>query len=148
MKTKRQLVIVSLTLVLISAMSASRAFAQYSHDHFGEKGWRTGMLRISKSVWAGDVRLKSGMYHVTHVVDGARHVMVFKAVTQPAGYKEFGMFEEREAVRLECRVEPVTKSTRNTKLRLGKNSDGERMIEEIQIAGERVKHVLLANRSS
>lgn len=148
MKTKRQFIMVSLTLVLISAMSVSRAFAQSSQDQFSEKGWRTGMLRISRFVWAGDVRLKSGMYHVKQMVDGNKHVMIFKSVTLPAGYKEFGMFEEREVVRLECRVEPVTKSTRNTKIRLGKNSDGERVIEEIQIAGERVKHVLLANRSS
>lgn len=140
MKSKAQFVAVSLALVLISLVSAQRTLAQHTHDHNGETAWKTGMLRISKSVWAGNVLLKSGMYHVKHVVDRDKHVIVFKFVTLPAGFKEFSMFEEREVVRLECRVEPVTKSTRNTKFRLGQNSAGERVIEEIQIAGEHVKH--------
>ena len=99
------------------------------------------MLRLSKRVWAGDVRLKSGMYHVKHVVDGNTHVIVFKPVTLPGG-KGFPMWEEREVVRLECRVEPATKEVRNTKLRLGKNAAGQLVILEIQIAGEKVKHIL------
>ena len=99
------------------------------------------MLRLSKRVWAGDVRLKSGMYHVKHVVDGNTHVIVFKPVTLPGG-KGFLMWEEKEVVRLECRVEPVMKSVSNTKMVLGENTEGEPVIQEIQIAGEKVKHVL------
>ncbi len=103
------------------------------------------MLRISEPVWAGDVRLKSGMYHVNHVVDGNRHVIVIKSVALLAGYKESSMFEQKEVARLECKVEPATKSTRITKLRLGRNAAGEPVILEIQIAGENVKHILSAN---
>ena len=98
------------------------------------------MVRLSKSAWAGDVRLKSGMYHVKHVVEGSRHVIVFRSVALPAG-KEFSMFEEKEVARLACSVEPA-KEVRNTKVRLGKNAAGQSVILEIQIAGEKVRHIL------
>lgn len=143
MKSKTKIIAMSLALTLVSLAAAQRTLAQHSHDHKGAGDWKTGMLRISKPVWAGDVRLKSGMYHVKHVIDGNTHLIVFKPVTMPAG-KGFPMWEEKEVVRLECRVEPVEKSTSNTKVQFGTNAAGERMIEEIQIAGESVKHVLLS----
>lgn len=99
------------------------------------------MVRLSKSAWAGDVRLKSGMYHVKHVVEGIRHVIVFKSVALPAG-KQFSMWEGKEVARMECRVEPVTKQVRNTKVRLSKNVAGQSVIREIQIAGENIKYIL------
>ena len=142
MKSKTQLVANGLALVLLSLMPAPRTLAQHTHDQSSKIVWKTGMLRLTKSVWAGDVRLKRGMYHVKHVVDGNRHVIVFKPVTMPAGYKEYSMFEGKEVARLECSVEPVTKQVRNTKIRLGKNAAGESVILEIQIAGEDVKHIL------
>lgn len=100
------------------------------------------MVRLSKSTWAGDVRLKSGMYHVKHVVDGNTHVIIFKPVTLPGG-KGFPMWEENGVVRLECWIEPATKQVRNTKVRLGKNPAGEPVIQEIQIAGEKTRHIFL-----
>lgn len=142
MKSKTKLAANGLALVLLSLMPASRTPAQYTHDQSSQIVWKTGMLRLSKSVWAGDVRLKSGMYHVRHLVDGNRHVMVFRAVALPAGYKEFSMFEGKEVARLECSVEPATKRVRNTKIRLAKNAAGDLVIQEIQIAGENVKHIL------
>lgn len=51
------------------------------------------------------------------------------------------MVEDSEIVRLKCRVEPVSKSVNNTKITFGQNAAGERTIEEIQVAGEKVKHV-------
>jgi len=142
MKSETHLVAVGLALVLISLISAPCILAQHAHDQSSKIVWKTGMLRLSKSVWAGDVRLKRGMYHVKHVVEGNRHVIVFKPVALPAGYKEFSMFEGKEVTRLECSVEPVTKQVRNTKIRLGKNGAGDLVIVEIQIAGEDVKHIL------
>ena len=144
MKSKAQVIAVSLALLLISLVPAQRALAQHSPDQKSDGDRKTGMLRISEPVWAGDVRLKSGIYHVKHVVVGDKHTLVIKTVALPAGYKEFSMQEEKEVVRLECRVEPVAKSTSNTKILLGKNATGEPVIEEIQIAGEKVKHVLLS----
>ena len=141
MKSKAQLIGVTLALALISLMPAPRTLAQDMHDQNSKIVWRTGMVRLSKSAWAGDVRLKSGMYHVKHVMDGTRHVIVFKSVALPAG-KEFSMWEGKEVARLACSVEPAAKEMRNTKVRLGKNAAGQSVILEIQIAGEKVKHIL------
>jgi len=140
MKSKAQLVAVGLALVLISLIAAPSVLAQDPHDQSSKVVWRKGMVRLSKSAWAGNVRLKSGMYHVKHVMEGTRHVIVFKSVALPAG-KEFSMWEGKEAARLVCVVEPA-KEVRNTKVRLGKNAAGESVILEIQIAGEKVKHIL------
>ncbi len=82
------------------------------------------------------------MYHVQHVIEENDDVIVFKPVTMPGGYREYGMTEGREVVRLKCQIEPVGKSVRNTKIQLGRNASGDRVIEAIQIAGEKVKHTL------
>jgi hypothetical protein len=142
MKSKTHLVLAGFALALMSLISAVPVVAKHTHDHRGDSDWKTGMLRVSDPVWVGDVRLKSGMYHVKHVVDGTRHVIVVKSVALPAGYREFSMVEEKEVARLECRVEPVSKQVRNTKMRLNKNAAGESVILEIQIAGENFKHIL------
>lgn len=144
MKSKAQIIAVSLALILISLVAAQPTFAQHAHEQKGEGDWKKGMLRISKPVWAGNVRLKSGMYHVKHVMDADKHMLVFRSVALPAG-KDFPMWEEKEVARLECRVEPAMKAVSNTKMSLGKNAAGELVIEEIQIAGEKVKHVLLGS---
>lgn len=141
MKSARHFIASSVALLFISLLLTQGAVAHHTHDHGGATAWKTGILRLSKRVWAGDVRLKSGMYHVKHVVDGNTHVIVFKPVTLPAG-KGFPMWEEKAVARLQCRVEPVTKSVSNTKMVLGENTDGEPVIQEIQIAGEKVKHIL------
>lgn len=141
MKSKTQIIAISLVLTALSLAFTAQAVAQHSHDHKGSE-WKTGMVRLSEPVWAGNVRLKDRMYHVQHIVEGDKHVLVFKSVTLRAGYQEGSMWEGKEVVRLECRVEPVAKSVSNTKVGFGRNANGERVIEEIQIAGEKVKHVL------
>lgn len=141
MKSTTQFIANSVALLFISLLLTQGAVAQHTHDHGGATARKTGMLRLSKRVWVGAVRLKSGMYHVKHVVDGNTHVIVFKPVTMPAG-KGFPMWEEKEVVRVECRVEPVAKSVSNTKMVLKKNAAGELLIQEIQIAGEHEKHIL------
>jgi hypothetical protein len=148
MKGKIQFVAVSLSLALISLVSAPRVWAQHSHEHKKDADWKIGMLRVSKPVWAGDVRLKSGMYHVKHVVEGDSHWLVFKSVTLGAGYREGLMAEGEEIARLECKVESTSKSVRNTKVTLTKTSAGISRIQEIQIAGEKVRHTVQQNPST
>jgi hypothetical protein len=143
MKTKAQFIANSLALLLISLLWAQGAMAQHKHDHANDSSWRIGMVRLTKSAWAGNVYLQSGMYHVKHVVEGDKHWLVFKEVTLRAGYQEGLMWEGKEVARLECRVEPATKSVRNTKTVLARTASGARFIQEIQIAGERVRHILL-----
>ena len=147
MKSKTQLAAVALTLAIATLAIAPRTVAQHSHDPKPAANWKKGMLRLSNPAWAGNVRLKERMYHVKHVVDGDKHLLVFKSVTLRAGYQGGLMWEGKEVARLECRVEPVAKSVSNTKVKFGRNLAGERVIEEIQIAGEKVKHVL-SNRDA
>ncbi len=143
MKQRIQFIAMTVALVLISAAGAARVSAQHSHDHGNDSSWKTGMVRLTKSGWAGNVRLQSGMYHVKHVVEGDKHWLVFKEVTLRAGYQEGLMWEGKEVARLECRVEPATKSVRNTKTVLARAASGAQSIQEIQIAGEKVRHILL-----
>jgi hypothetical protein len=136
---KNQIKFVATIIALVFALGAfAQAFAQH-HDHL--LVGKTGMLRLSTKVRVGELLLKPGMYHVQHIVEGTDHVFVFKPVTMPAGFKEYSMVEGREIVRLKCRVEPVAKSVSNTRVTLGRNAAGERTIEEIQVAGEKVKHI-------
>jgi hypothetical protein len=138
MKSQIKFVATSIALIIGLGAFGSQVLAQH-HDHLdvGKKG----MVRLSEKVRVGDRLLEPGMYHVQHVVEGTDHVFVFKPVTMPAGYREYGMVEGREIVRLKCRVEPVANSVNNTKITLGRNAAGERTIEEIQVAGEKVKHI-------
>ncbi len=136
---KNQIKFVAVTIALVIALGAFyQALAQHP-DHLlvGTKG----MVRLSEKVRVGDRLLEPGMYHVQHVVEGTDHVFVFKPVTMPAGYREYSMVEGREIVRVKCRVEPLAKSVNNTKITFGRNAAGERTIEEIQVAGEKVKHI-------
>ena len=143
MKHKTQIGATILMLAISVLAITPRTLGQHSHDPKPAANWKKGMLRLSDPVWAGNVRLKDRMYHVKHVTEGDRHVLVFKSVTLRAGYMEGLMWEGKEVARLECRVAPVTKSVSNTKVKFGRNAAGERVIEEIQIAGEKVKHVLV-----
>ena len=131
-----------LTVMSIALFAFASAFAAplYAQHHETLSVGKKGMVRLSSKVRAGDVVLESGMYHVQHIVEGSDHVIVFKPVTMPAGYREYQMTEGKEVVRLKCRLEPTDKSFNNTKIKLGRNASGERVIEEIQIAGEKVKH--------
>jgi hypothetical protein len=138
MKSKKKSIATAIALVIALGVVASQVLAQHTdHLNVGKKG----MVRLDSKVRVGDRLLEPGMYHVQHVVEGADHVFIFKPVTMPAGYKEYSMVEGREIVRLKCRVEPVAKSVSNTKITFGRNAAGERVIEEIQVPGEKIKHV-------
>ena len=142
MKPKVQFIALSLALALIPATVTVRVSAQHSHDDHDNKSSKKGMVRLSDSAWVGNIRLKSGMYHVKHIVEGDRHWLVFKTVSLGGGYREGSMWEGTEIARMECRVEPAMKSVRNTKVIFSRTEAGERSIQEIQIAGEKVRHML------
>jgi hypothetical protein len=84
------------------------------------------------------------MYHVKHIVEGDKHVLLFRSVTLPGG-KQFPMWEGKEVARVECRIARAEKSVRNTKAILARTLSDERLLQEIQIAGEKVRHVLVIN---
>ena len=147
MKFKIRLVAITVALTVFAIATIAPASAQHSHDHNAKRSWKKGMVRLTRTAWAGNVRLERGMYHVKHVIEGDNHWLVFKAVTLRAGYQEGFMWEGKEVARLECRVQPVEKSLRNTKVTLAKSARAY-VIEQVQIAGENVRHVLAAKSSA
>jgi hypothetical protein len=134
---RTRLTVMSVAFIVFATAFAAPLYAQHHETlSVGEKG----MVKFSSKVKAGDVVLEPGMYHVQHVIEGSDHVIVFKPVSMPAGYREGQMNEGREAVRVKCQIEPVAKSVSNTKIQLSRNASGERVIESIQIAGEKARH--------
>ena len=142
MKFKIRFVVITVALAVFALATIARVSAQHSQDQNGKQSWKKGMVRLSRTAWVGNVKLESGMYHVKHVASGDTHWLVFKEVSLRKGYMGGLMWEGKEVVRIECRVEPAEKSLRNTKVTLSKNA-GAYVIEQVQIAGEHVRHVLI-----
>ena len=83
------------------------------------------------------------MYQVQHAVEGNDHIVAFKAVSMPAGYRHGNTQVDKDvAARVKCTVEPVAQKTRNTKITLRTNSAGEKEVADVQIAGEAFKHLM------
>ena len=75
-------------------------------------------------------------------MEGSDHVVIFKEVGMQAGYKHGNTPVGKEVARVNCKVEPVTKSVNNTKITLRTNAAGEKEVAEVQVAGEKFKHLL------
>lgn len=133
-------------LMLATAMLSLPILAQ---DHQGHKAaglevinGKKGQVHFTTQVKAGNAVLKPGMYQVQHVMEGSDHVIVFKEMEMPAGYKMGNTPVGKEVARLKCKVEPVTKKVSNTRITLRTNAAGEKEIAEVQVAGEAFKHLL------
>jgi len=103
---------------------------------------KQGEVHFTTQVKAGDAVLKPGMYQVQHLMEGSAHVIIFKEMEMPAGYKMGNTSVGKEVARINCKVEPVTQKLNNTKITLRTNAAGEKEIAEVQVAGEAFKHLL------
>ncbi|MCI0391034.1 MAG: hypothetical protein MOB07_19995 [Acidobacteria bacterium] len=103
---------------------------------------KKGEVHFNIQVKAGGIVLKPGMYQVQHTVEGSEHVVIFKEMSMPAGYKMGNTPVGKEVARIKCRVEPVTKKVNNTKITLRTDAAGEKEIAEVQIGGEAFKHLM------
>jgi hypothetical protein len=103
---------------------------------------KKGVFHFTDIVKVGDVALQPGMYQVQHVEEGSDHILVFKEVGMQAGYKHGNTPVGKEVARVKCTVEPVSKKVSNTKITLHANATGEKVIEEVQVAGEMFIHKL------
>jgi hypothetical protein len=138
-------IIIAVTLLVLAVgtfnlpASAQNQKAQPSKDFtIGKKG----EVHFHTQVKAGDAVLKPGMYQVQHIEEGGAHVIIFKEMSMPAGYKMGNTPVGKEVARIKCKVEPVTKKASNTKITLRANAAGEKEIAEVQVAGEGFKHLL------
>ena len=103
---------------------------------------KKGEVHFNVQVKAGNTLLKPGMYQVQHVTEGSDHVLIFKEMEMPAGYKMGNTPVGKEVARIKCKVEPVAKKVGNTKITLRTTADGVKEIADVQVAGEAFKHIL------
>ena len=103
---------------------------------------KKGVFHFTSVVKVGEVALQPGMYQVQHLEEGGDHVLVFKEVGMQAGYKHGNTPVGKEVARVKCTVEPVNKSVNNTKITLRTTAAGEKVMEEVQVAGEMFIHKL------
>jgi hypothetical protein len=152
MKTIRIIATLALFVLAVGAFRLA-ALAQDSQGQQGkanQKGkpaedftiGKKGEVHFNIQVKAGGVVLKPGMYQVQHTVEGSEHVVIFKEMEMPAGYKMGNTLVGKEVARIKCKVEPVTKKVSNTKITLRTNAAGEKEIAEVQVAGEAFKHLM------
>ena len=103
---------------------------------------KKGEVHFNVPVRAGDTLLQPGMYQVQHLMEGGDHIVIFKQMEMPAGYRHGNTPVSKEvAARIICRIEPVDKKVSNTKITLRTNAGGEKEIAEVQVAGEAFKHL-------
>ncbi len=143
MKTPKIMRITSAVMLLVLTVGTFSAAAK--DFTIGRKG----EVHFNVPVRAGSALLKPGMYQVQHVLEGSEdivslneHVVIFKQMEMPAGYRHSNTPVAKEAAaRVKCTVEPAAKQVSNTRITLRTNDAGEKEIAEVQIAGEDFRHL-------
>lgn len=103
---------------------------------------KKGEIHFNVPVKAGGTLLQPGMYQLQHQVEGTDHVVVFKVMEMPAGYRHGNTpTAEQASARVKCKIEPVDKKVSKTAITLRTNTAGEKEIAEVQVAGESFKHL-------
>jgi hypothetical protein len=103
---------------------------------------KKGEVHLNVTVRAGGTLLKPGMYQIQHELEGTDHVVVFKEMDMPAGYRHGNTpVAEQASARMKCNIEAVDKKVRNNTITLRTNAAGEKEIADVQIAGEGFKHL-------
>ena len=142
MRTNTIRIIMAVAL-LVSAIAVLNLTASAADDKtkdftIGKKG----VIHFNVPVRAGDTLLQPGMYQLQHVVEGNDHVVIFKSVEMPAGYRHGNTPISKEvSARIKCKVVAAEKVNK-TNLTLRTNAAGEKEIAEVQVAGEAFKHLL------
>jgi hypothetical protein len=103
---------------------------------------KKGEVHFNVPVRAGSTLLKPAMYQIQHQLEGTDHVVVFKEMEMPGGYRHGNTpVAEQASARIKCNVEAVDKKVRNNTMTLRTNAAGEKEIADVQIAGEAFKHL-------
>ena len=92
----------------------------------GFKATRTVML--SEQAKVGTHVLAAGEYRVTHTMEGAEHIMVFKK-----GKQEY---------RVKCNMEPLQAKANNTQFFYNNDASGQRVLQAMIFQGDTVRHVV------
>lgn len=92
----------------------------------GFKGTRTVVL--SEQAKIGTQVLTAGEYKVTHVMEGAEHIMVFK--------------QGKQEYRVKCNLEPLSAKADATQVWYEPDANGARVLQAIVFRGDTVRHVI------
>ncbi len=111
-------------LILIVVVAAVSVSAQGSP--IGKS--RDLVLRLPAQ--AASITLPAGEYRVTHVMDGEKHVLVFKALKG-----------ERKEFRVPCKMHALDVEARHTEQHYEMTSAGDRVLTSLVFQGEKVEHV-------
>ena len=125
-------------LVIILTVAMLPSFAQQGETAKGLKG----KFHLGSSAVVGGTLLKSGMYQVQHVTEGGEHLLVFREVEMGYRNNMGNQKPGREVARVKCKVEPLEKKARHTKMSFSTGAAGVREIREARVKGESVKYVL------
>jgi hypothetical protein len=143
MNSTKTLRIIAVVALLVSAIAVSNLAASAADDKtkdftIGKKG----VIHFNVPVRAGDTLLQPGMYQLQHTVEGNDHVVIFKSVAMPAGYRHGNTPVSNDVTaRIKCKVVAAEKVNR-TQITLRTNAAGEKEIVEVQVAGEAFRHLL------
>jgi len=139
------------TGAILALMIGFSSILAHAQDHRGMRSeaagqdviiGKKGQAHFTNAVKVGAVVLKPGMYQVQHLDESGEHVIIFKEMSMPAGYRMGNTPVGNEVARIKCKVEPVAKKAPNTKITLRTNAAGEKEIVEVQIAGEAFMHLM------
>ena len=92
----------------------------------GFKGTRT--VALAEAAKIGTEVLAAGEYKVTHVMEGAEHIMIFKGRNQE--------------YRIKCSMEPLNAKAKVTQFEY-KTEDGQRVMQTMVFQGDTVRHVFV-----
>jgi len=92
----------------------------------GFKGTRT--VTLSEQARVGTELLPAGEYKLTHTMEGAEHIMVFKN-----GKQEY---------RVKCNMEPLQAKANNAQFFYRDDASGQRVLEAMVFQGDTVRHVV------
>ena len=87
-------------------------------------------ITLTAPTVVGGSLLPAGEYKINHEMQGTEHIMIFKQVNGKA------------EVKAKCNLVPLNAKAKTTEQRYTENAKNERVLLEMQFAGDTSKHVL------
>ncbi len=98
----------------------------WAQQPMGFKGTRNATL--SEQAKVGTQILPAGQYRITHAMDGAQHIMVFK--------------QGKQEYRVKCNLEPLNEKAKATQFWYQDDASGQRVLQAMVFEGDTVRHVM------
>ena len=88
-------------------------------------------ITLTQPTVVGGSLLPAGEYKISHEMQGAEHIMIFKQIGGKA------------EVKAKCNLVPLNAKVRTTEQHFNENAKNERVLVEMQFQGDTSKHVLV-----